>query len=159
MERLRRLIQHREHLFRMAGLFGIGILAFVVLGAILVPRDFGVYGHYRAGALADNRLPPPAFAGRVACADCHTDVPEAQKGSRHAAVPCEACHGALARHAAEPEFQKPVKVSEPASCLVCHAANVAKPKGFKQIEPKEHFDGGACRECHAAHTPEKGPAQ
>ena len=45
------LFGHKEHLLRVAGLFVAGVLAFLVLQAFLVPRGFGVYGHYRAGAL------------------------------------------------------------------------------------------------------------
>jgi hypothetical protein len=45
-----------EHLARLAGLFLAGAALFVVLRAALVPDDFGVYGHYRAGAW---RTTPP----------------------------------------------------------------------------------------------------
>ena len=90
------LFGHKGHLVRVAGLFVAGVLAFLVLQAFLVPKGFGVYGHYRAGALEENRARPVAFAGRAACVECHSDVPEAMKGGRHAAIRCEACHGPLA---------------------------------------------------------------
>ena len=53
------LFGHRGHLLRVAGLFAAGVLAFLVLQAFLVPKGFGVYGHYRAGALEENRVRPP----------------------------------------------------------------------------------------------------
>ena len=56
-----RLFGHREHLVRVAGLFLAGVVVFVVLQALLIPEGFGLYGHYRAGALADNRARP--FSG------------------------------------------------------------------------------------------------
>ena len=153
---MRHLIKDKEHLFRMAGLFVVGIVLFVVARAILVPREFGTLGHYRPGALADNAKKVPVFAGKAACLECHTDMVEKQKGSKHASVNCEACHGALGVHANDPE-KKPVRPDPKAVCLACHTANVAKPKGFKQIDPKTHMEGGPCNECHAPHHPEKGP--
>lgn len=149
-----RLFKDKEHLVRMAALFAGGTLLFFVAKGLLVPKGFGVYGHYRAGALADNRGRTPAFAGRQACGDCHADVIEARQGSEHATVGCEACHGALARHAEDPDANKPVKPEPARVCLVCHLENVAKPKGFPQVDPTEHGDGQPCNECHKPHHPE-----
>jgi Cytochrome c554 and c-prime len=153
---MRHLMKDKEHLFRMAGLFVVGIVLFVIAKAILVPKGFGTLGHYRPGALEDNAKRVPVFAGKTACLECHTDMIEKQKGSKHASVNCEACHGAQGVHANDPE-KKPVRPDAKAVCLVCHTANVAKPKGFKQIDPKTHMEGGPCNECHAPHHPEKGP--
>lgn len=147
------LFGHKEHLVRMAALFGVGIVAFLVLQAVLVPEGFGVYGHYRAGALEENRAHPAAFAGRAACVECHSDVADAAKGGRHEGVRCEACHGPLASHAAEPTEKKPVKPDPGALCARCHAANVARPARFPQVEPAEHAGKEACTGCHKPHHP------
>jgi len=66
---------------------------------------------------------------------------------------------ALAKHAGDPSAQAPRKLAELGKdlCLGCHAANVAKPKGFKQIDGS-HGDGGKCSDCHGGHAPEKGPS-
>jgi hypothetical protein len=144
----------KEHLFRMAGLFIAGLLAFLLFRALLVPEDFGTYGHYRAGALADNRDRPLHFAGRAACEDCHTDVAAVRKGSKHAQVACEACHGPQAKHAADPASEKPPRPDAKAICLVCHMENAAKPAKFPQVNPKDHGDGQACNSCHKPHHPE-----
>ena len=40
-----------EHIVRMAVVFAMGIALFLVWRAWMVPPDFGVYGHYRAGTL------------------------------------------------------------------------------------------------------------
>jgi hypothetical protein len=144
---------HKGHLLRVAGLFLAGVLAFLVLQAFLVPKDFGVYGHYRAGALEENRVRELAFAGRAACVECHSDVPDAMKGGRHAAVRCEACHGPLAAHAADPVEKKAARPDSKVLCAHCHAANVARPAQFPQVEVAEHASGEACTTCHAAHHP------
>jgi hypothetical protein len=143
-----------RHLLRAAALFGAGILVFLVLRALLVPPGFGALGPYREGALADNRSRAAVFAGRAACEECHSDIVDARKGSKHARVNCEACHGALAAHASDPTATKPARPDPKKTCLVCHLPNAAKPKGFPQVEPKDHGEGGACGDCHKPHHPE-----
>jgi len=154
---MKKFLKDKEHLVRVALLFAGGLVLFVLVRAVLVPKGFGLYGHYRAGALADNMARPLSFAGRDACEGCHTDVVEFRKGSKHAAIGCESCHGPLAKHAEDPSALKPERPEPKALCLGCHAANVAKPRGFKQIDPKEHFAGEACAGCHAPHAPQKEP--
>jgi len=124
---MRHLFRHKEHLVRMAVLFLGGTLLFVILRAVMVPSGFGEYGHYRPGALDDNRSLPIQYAGRTVCADCHPDVVEARAGGKHEAIGCEACHGALAAHAEGRTEDKPA--------------------------PADHSPAGACTECHMAHSP------
>jgi hypothetical protein len=144
----------QEHLLRVAALFAGGLVLFLLLKAVFVPKDFGMYGHYRAGALDDVRARPVAFAGAGACTDCHSDVVDAKKAGKHAGVRCEACHGPLASHAQgdDPAATKPARPTA-ALCPVCHAANVAKPASFPQVQVKEHAEPGTCLECHKAHQP------
>ncbi len=144
----------KEHLVRMAALFLGALAIFLVFRALMVPKGFGTYGHYREGALADSAGRPLHFAGRKACEECHTDIADQRKGSKHEKVSCEACHGPLAEHAADPDKLKPQKPDGKTLCLVCHAENVAKPKGFPQVNPQEHGDGGPCTGCHKPHHPE-----
>lgn len=144
---------HGEHLVRVAGLFGAGLVVFLLLRTALVPADFGLYGHYRAGALTDNRARPLVHAGRAACAACHAErVAELGKGS-HAAVGCESCHGPLAAHVSEPKSHKARRPDTRALCLTCHRTNVARPVSFAQVEPREHAPEGVCTDCHGAHAP------
>jgi hypothetical protein len=149
---------HKGHLARVAALFLAGIAAFLVLQALLVPKGFGVYGHYRAGALEDNRARALSYAGRAACVECHADAADAAKGGRHEGVRCEACHGPLARHAEDPAAQKAVKPDPRVLCVRCHQANVARPARFAQIDAAEHAGQESCTTCHVAHNPgvEKG---
>jgi hypothetical protein len=141
------------HLLRMAGLFIAGAVVFVIVRAVLVPEGFGTWGHFRAGALDDNRAHPLRYAGWQVCADCHADVLEARHGSRHAAIGCEACHGPLAAHAEDPEATPARRPDATVLCRGCHQTNVARPAGFPQIDPMEHGDGEPCVSCHQPHHP------
>jgi uncharacterized CHY-type Zn-finger protein len=151
---MRERFRDSEHLVRLVGLFAAGILVFLVLRMVMVPKSFGVYGHYRAGALLDLRARDPVYAGRAACADCHDDIVAQRVGSRHAQIGCESCHGALAAHAADPEAVKPELPEATPLCERCHQANVARPHGFPQVDPAEHAEGSPCTECHSPHHPE-----
>jgi len=150
---MRESLREKEHLFRVAVLFIAGIFVFLVARAVFVPADFGKYGHYRAGAIDDIRSQAPAFAGRAACADCHTDIPPVLAAGKHARLGCEACHGASAKHADAPEKGKPAKLDARGLCLTCHMASVAKPKKFPQVDPAQHGEGAPCTSCHTPHDP------
>ena len=142
-----------EHLIRLAVVIAIAVVAFVVLRAAVVPKSFGQYGHYRGAAIAETAARPIAFAGHDACEACHTDVVEQKKQGKHVVVPCEACHGALARHADDPASVTPPKLDTAVVCARCHEANSAKPKGFPQVVTEDHSGGLACDTCHQPHKP------
>jgi uncharacterized CHY-type Zn-finger protein len=137
----------------MAGLFLVGITAFVVLRWLMIPAGFGELGHYRPGALKDNMARPIVYAGQAACVECHTDVAELRAKGRHAHVSCESCHGALEAHAADPNGVKPVRPDPRKTCIICHTASMSKPKTFPQVVPAEHAPEGSCAECHVVHNP------
>ena len=131
------------HLLRLAALFAVGILAFLVLRAIFVPAGFGELGHFRSGAMGDNAARPLSYAGRTTCADCHDQEAATLAGSAHARIGCESCHGAssgwLASHYAVPathakNVENGLVPLENASarasvCLDCHFGS-AKPGQF-----------------------------
>lgn len=86
---MRKFLKDREHLARMAGLFSVGLILFLIARTVLVPKDFHELGHFRTGALADNMAQPMAFAGREACESCHPDMvwcPRAQSNKRRATL-------------------------------------------------------------------------
>lgn len=150
---MRESLRDKEHLFRVAGLFVVGIALFLVVRGLLVPKDFGKYGHYRPGAIGDIRTQAPAFAGRAACADCHTDIPPVIVAGKHARLGCETCHGAQAKHAEDSDKFKPAKLDARVLCLGCHTQNVAKPKKFPQVDAASHGEGAVCTSCHTPHDP------
>ena len=142
-----------NHVFRMVLLFVAGIAMFLVLRWWFVPAGFGVYGHYRAGALDDNRGRALAYSGQAACIECHDDVAEVRKAGRHTNVHCEACHGPLARHASGESDVKPTRPDPRKVCIGCHARTGGKPPGFPQVVVRDHAEEGACTACHTAHNP------
>lgn len=150
---MRSLFEDAGHLVRLAAVFLALVVLFVIARAALIPKDFGTFGHYRAGALQDIAARPASFAGRAACVECHDDVDAVKKKGKHAGLGCEACHGALGKHAADPQEVIPVKPDPATLCLVCHTKNVAKPAQFPQIDPKEHAGSDPCVQCHKPHSP------
>jgi cytochrome c554/c'-like protein len=147
------LFKDIEHLVRLAAVMAIALIAFVGLRAVVVPRSFGQYGHYRGAAIAEISARPVAFAGHNACEGCHTEVVDQKKLGRHVVVPCEACHGAQSKHADDPASVKPPKLDTALVCARCHEANSAKPKAFPQVATTEHSGGLACDTCHQPHRP------
>jgi len=147
------LFKDKEHLVRMAGIFAIGLIGFLLLRGVLIPADFGEYGHYRASALDDNRAVPLRYAGRALCEECHDGVAAEREGGAHQGVGCEACHGALGLHAEDPGALIPELPAATPLCVSCHTMSVARPDWFPQVEPDEHSEGEACDECHMPHAP------
>ncbi|HJQ98560.1 MAG TPA: multiheme c-type cytochrome [Candidatus Polarisedimenticolaceae bacterium] len=149
---MRELWRDAEHLFRIAGVFVAFGVAFLVARAVLIPEGFGVYGHYRAGALVEARARPLAYAGRAACLDCHDTIGSLKGSGKHAGVGCEACHGPLQAHVADAASVTPEKPDAQSLCTTCHARNLAKPKAFPQIDA-DHAGDVSCLTCHDPHRP------
>jgi len=147
------LFKDIEHLIRLVVVIIVLLAIFVVLRVAVVPRSFGQYGHYRGAAIAETAARPIAFAGHDACEVCHTDVVDQKKQGKHVVVACEACHGALAKHADDPASVTPPKLDTAVVCARCHEANSAKPKGFPQVVTADHSGGIACDTCHQPHRP------
>jgi hypothetical protein len=142
-----------EHVLRMAGLFALAIVVFLAWRSWMVPDDFGVYGHYRAGAIADAAIRTPGYAGQASCVECHDDVQQVRLTDKHATVSCEACHGPLGRHARSETDVAPIRPSPRAVCLTCHTDVTGMPAAFPRVIVNEHSDAGPCTECHKAHAP------
>ena len=147
-----RISRDARHLFRLAGLFAVGTLSFLLLRGLVVPRSFGQYGHYRGAAIAEAAAHPLHFAGHQSCETCHADVAQTKAGGKHAHVNCEACHGPQARHADDPSID-PGKPDTAALCIRCHAASAARPASFPQVDAAAHAGGVPCQTCHQPHNP------
>jgi Cytochrome c7 and related cytochrome c len=142
-----------EHLIRLAVVIVIAVAAFVVLRAAVIPASFGQYGHYRGAAITEIAARPIAFAGHDVCEGCHSEEAAQKKQGKHVVVACEACHGALAKHADDPTAIVPAKLDAAVLCARCHEANSAKPKSFPQVVTADHSGGIACDTCHQPHKP------
>ncbi len=141
-----------EHLLRLASVFVVGAILFMVLRGFVVPRTFGQYGHFRGAAMQEVAARPVVFAGHQTCESCHSDVLDVKAKGKHARVACESCHGPLASHSGDPSVQ-PQKLEVPGLCVRCHEASSAKPKWFPQVASEEHSSGVPCDTCHKPHSP------
>jgi uncharacterized CHY-type Zn-finger protein len=142
-----------EHLVRLAVAFAVVLVAFLLIRAHFVPKSFGQYGHYRGDALTELSSKPISYAGHQACEDCHPDVVSVKKSGKHVGVNCEACHGPLAKHAADPASVVPQLPDTAVICARCHEENIAKPKDFPQVVSAQHSGGAVCKTCHQPHSP------
>ena len=147
-----RIFRDTGHLFRFAGIFVAAVLVFLGIRGWLVPHSFGQYGHYRGAAVSEIAAKPLHFAGHQTCETCHADIADKKSHGKHASVSCEACHGALAKHADDPSIQ-PAKLDTAKLCVQCHEASAAKPKSFPQVEAASHSNGLTCETCHQLHSP------
>jgi hypothetical protein len=141
------------HLIRLAGVFLLGLILFLVLQRTMTPRSFGQYGPFRGDALAEISGRPVAFAGHEVCETCHSDEAALKASGAHKTVNCESCHGPLAKHADDPGSVQPVLPDVATLCLRCHSKNIAKPKGFPQTDAKPNSGGKPCDACHKPHNP------
>lgn len=148
---MRGLLGDAEHLIRLAALLAICVILFFVLRVAVVPSAFGQYGHYRAGALDDNKDRPPGYAGQTECLACHDEQAQAKQKGKHVGVNCEACHGPLAAHVNDPEKAKPGRPDVTTLCVGCHERDSAKPDSYPQVVSRDHYAGA--RKCHACHPP------
>jgi len=70
---------------------------------LLVPSDFGLYGHYRASSPQQNADFRIVYAGSDSCTGCHGEIASRKKEGYHLGVACETCHQPAAAHAEDPE--------------------------------------------------------
>ena len=124
-----------EHLIRLAALFAAALLVFVVARAELVPADFGKYGHYRPGAIADVAARPMTYAGRARCTECHEDEVNEAAPAKHKVISCETCHGALLSTRTIQLLRSPRPT---ASCCVCAVTRPipANPRTSRRSWPR-----------------------
>jgi uncharacterized CHY-type Zn-finger protein len=151
---MRDFLRSTEHLIRVVVLLALGVATFLLIRRVVIPPDFGKYGHFRPAAIDDIRSRPTKFAGHAACEACHSDVAEMKGKGKHTGVACEACHDPLANHAEDPGTVVP-KLPDPAVlCVRCHEANASKPKSFPQVVSAGHSAGLPCNTCHQPHNPQ-----
>lgn len=148
-----RIFRDSAHLIRPALVLLAGLVLFLIIRAVVVPKSFGQYGHYRGNALDTIAARPVAYAGRSQCAVCHEQEAKVHDGGKHAEVGCETCHGPLAKHADDPVANVPKLPDVANLCRRCHEKDAAKPRNFPQVETATHSQGLLCDACHQPHSP------
>ncbi len=151
------------HSFRMPPqvlrlvLLTLGIVSsYLVARFFLTPASFGEFGWYRANALMEIASHDPVYAGKKACDECHSEEYAKLAKGDHRPLSCEACHGPGGEHAANPDVNKMTILSF-SHCVRCHEADPSRPQWHKQINPKTHYVGQVCTECHVPHQPNEVP--
>jgi hypothetical protein len=150
---VRPALRDYEHVGRVAGVFLVAVLLFVAWRWAMVPSDFGVYGHFRAGAIVEAAEGTLRYAGQASCVDCHSDVQTLRLSGSHQVVSCESCHGPLGDHARGETDVAPIRPSSRGVCLTCHTSRIGMPLAFPTIIVNEHSESGPCTDCHASHNP------
>ena len=150
-----RLLKMPPQILRIVLLTLAIVGSYLVARAFLTPASFRAYGFYRGAALEELAARTPVYAGKQSCIkECHSDVRQKLDKFEHKTLSCEACHGVAREHAENPyiKFEKLTG----SHCLRCHEANPSRPKWFKQIVLKTHYEG-KCTECHLPHQPSQVP--
>jgi hypothetical protein len=143
----------RPQLSRLIIIFGVLILAFIIVRWVLRPESFYQYGHYRGKALIELSTREPRYVDRKTCAECHDEQTAQNAAGPHSHVSCQTCHGPGDHHIAEPSTSNIHRPKTKEICVRCHEANKARPAKFPQIEMAEHGDGAKCESCHTVHNP------
>jgi hypothetical protein len=151
---MRNSLKESGHLIRFVLVVVAGFVIFMGIRAMIVPKSFGQYGHYRGAVLEEIRSRPISFAGRATCEACHDEVAKVKSAGKHAGLGCEACHGPSAAHTEDPMTNHAVKPNPATLCVRCHEADPARPRTFPQVSSQEHANGMSCGDCHKPHTPQ-----
>jgi cytochrome c553 len=161
-----------KHIVRLLLLFlTLGVLG-LAARAYFTDKSFGVYGEYRADAVAEIAADNPIYQGAAYCQSCHRERFAQWSAGMHKVVNCETCHGAAAKH---PNLKPPpasgsrmqyliasaryehVTLSVPADsvklCSLCHEKMPGRPAAQPQIDVDAHAGGKACTVCHNPHSP------
>ncbi len=141
-----------EQIKRLSVIIIIVVSLFFIARYLLVPKDFGEYGHYRTSAVAVIIAQDIQYAGHQICFDCHDDVVDVKQTGYHKNVNCEVCHGAAAAHTEDEEVELKAP-RERGYCPICHEYLPSRPTGFPQIVSASHNPMKACISCHNPHDP------
>lgn len=168
-------MRHAAHFLRLVAIVVIAVAGFLIVRRQFVPKDFGVKGHYRLSAIADEAKREPRHLGSDACAECHEEISTAKQQGKHHIPQCENCHGPGLMHtkviagdstAGYPDrilklknaIKRPTGITE---CKWCHLKTFERPSTLKSIANFEQHvlsHGGIytantkCVDCHDPHT-------
>lgn len=142
-----------EQVKRLSIVFVVFVGLLILARNILIPPDYGKYGHFRANALDEIISQEINYAGHVICGDCHDEEVELKRNGYHKNVSCEVCHGPAAAHTEDDESVELRIPSQRGYCPLCHEYLPSRPTGFPQILAASHNPLKACISCHNPHDP------
>ena len=152
-------MEHARHVFRVALVVLLALVAVLVARGLLVPKSFGLYGPYRHDNVAEQmNVRKPAHGGPASCGECHGDEFKIRSAGAHKTVSCEVCHGPLAFHVKDDgSVEAPPIDRSYTLCARCHRRIVGRPAKFPQVVLEEHvsgpLEGKICLSCHNPHSP------
>lgn len=154
-------MRYSKHYWRAFFLIVGGFLIFLIVRAVMVPKTFGEFGHYRGANPQEQMDKPVSFASPDACKTCHADIDTIHRANSHKSVGCQNCHAPLIVHVKDGNFVGDMPINKsPQLCLRCHRKLPSRPAAFPQIATKEHLqkseddlEDGACTACHSPHKP------
>ena len=138
---------------RLLIVFAVMVAGLLYVRHTFVPETFGELGHYRSAAVDSIAAQPLQYVGQQVCGECHEEIYDTKKDSRHGTVACEVCHGVAAAHVEDPEAHKLPAPRKRGYCPLCHGYNASRPTGFPQIDPVTHNPVQPCIACHDPHQP------
>jgi hypothetical protein len=150
-----------KHIWRVFLLILLGIIVFAVGRILLVPKTFGLFGHFRASDVMEQRALEVKHQGPASCEPCHSDEHELWKMNSHKNIICEDCHAPYVTHVKNDEKYAEMEINRSYNfCLRCHQQLPARPADFPQIQVIEHLaqfqaalQDTVCFRCHSAHDP------
>lgn len=168
-------MEHARHFVRLLALIAIAIIGFLGVRAKVVPKDFGLTGHFRQSAIPEIAAREPRHLGSAACGDCHDKEYTAWKAGKHSVPQCENCHGPGLMHVkvmsedSTDKYPDRIKKNPKAlrvlsgiqECKWCHLKTFERPSTLKSIANVEQHvvsKGGKftplskCIDCHNPHT-------
>lgn len=169
-------MRHAGHFVRLLALVAIAVVGFLFVRSKVIPDDYGVKGHYRLSAIADEAAREPRHLGSEACAECHDDIAAEWTAGKHTTPQCENCHGPGLLHikkvsddstAGYPDkiltqYENAINRSTGIhECRWCHLKTFERPSTLKSIasveqhvtEHKGAFSPDTkCIDCHNPHT-------
>lgn len=157
-------MEHSKHIFRVAILVILVLVAFHIVRTLFTPGSFGRYGRYRADNVVEQMERPVRHGESASCSQCHDEKMAQLREGSHSTVQCESCHAPLPTHIKDNEKIAPMPQNRSfAFCLRCHERLEARPSGFPQIDVQEHLQKASmemspdvCVSCHDPHSPEIG---
>lgn len=137
------------------------VASIMVARAFMVPDDFGVHGdsftynYYRLSNVQEWQDFPAKYVGSKRCKRCHDENAAEIKGSKHANMQCENCHGPAAGHPKKVE-KLAINTSRDL-CLRCHhylAYPSSQRSQLPGIDGSKHKKNKECSRCHDPHHPD-----